>query len=246
MARVLIGLIGKKGSGKTTALRVIEKELEPIQEIQLAKRLKDVCSKVFKIDREYMDDPVLKEIDLDRPVSITFWSIVKICFMFMVFPRIRTFKHIGKTLTTARQLLQYVGTDILRDIDRKIHLKRALSGLPKNGIFVASDVRFKDEMEHLHKWAYPYGWFFYIDRNLKTVDFHASEANIGKLKKVSTRIINNNGNMENLENEIKASLVWAANELPYIGYGPYKRQLERVKNQKWKSLQPSLLKRLFR
>ena len=235
MARVLIGLIGKKGSGKTTCYNIIKEELKPVQEIQLAKKLKDVCSKVFKIDRDYMDDPVLKEMDLDVPVKLTLLNLLKICFYFMVLPRPRTFKHLGKELTTARKILQYVGTDVLRDIDKQIHLKRALWGLPKHGVFVASDVRFRDEMEYLHAWAYPYGWFFYVDRNIREIDFHASEAEVRKLKNISTRVINNNGNMEHLTNEIKAALVWTANELPYIGYGPYKRQLERVKNQKWKS-----------
>lgn len=235
MARVLIGLIGKKGSGKTTCYNIIKDELAPVQEVQLAKKLKDVCSKVFNINRTSMDDPIEKEMDLHSPVKLTLFALLKICFYFLVFPKIRTFKHIGQEFNTPRRVLQYIGTDVLRDIDPQIHLKRALWNLPKHGVFVASDVRFKDEMEYLHAWAYPYGWFFYVDRNVQEIDFHASEAEVRKLKKLSTRVINNKGSIKQLLGEIQAALVWVANELPYIGYGPYKRQLERVKNQKWKS-----------
>lgn len=246
MARVLIGLVGKKGSGKTTSANIIKKELDPVYEIQLAKKLKDVCSRVFKVNRDFMDDPVLKEVELDKTITITFWNIIKVCFYFLVFPKIKTFKHIGTRLTTARRLLQFVGTDILRQIDTEIHLKKAVSGLPKNGVFIVSDIRFKDEMEYLHKWAYPYGWFFYVERGIENKDFHASEIELDNLKKLSTRVINNVSNINNLENEIKASLTWVTNELPYIGYGPYKRQLERVKNQKWKSSQHYLLRKFYK
>lgn len=69
---MIIGLVGLKQSGKSTALEVIQ-SLGNVQELQLAKHLKDVCSRVFNIYRPDLDDQRYKELEFGtQPAPLTF------------------------------------------------------------------------------------------------------------------------------------------------------------------------------
>lgn len=230
MARVVIGLVGKKQSGKTTSYNYLKEVLDPAIEIQLAKKLKDVCSVVFKVKRENFDRQGVKESKLTTPRYLTFWNIIWICFKFMVFPKLKTFKHIGIKLDTPRKILQYVGTEVLREIDNKIHLKRATARLPKSGVFIVSDVRFEDELKYLFDWSKPYGYFIYLDKNNNVLDMHKSEK-VEDLAKYCY-VLSNNGNIKDLHDKLYNFLIGVVNaEIPYIGLQGIKRQLEKVSNQ---------------
>lgn len=146
---MIIGLVGLKQSGKSTALEVIQ-SLCDAQEIQLAKHLKDVCAEAFSINRLHLDDQRYKEKPLSSPVVIKLKHLVKILDRFDLLTEDnlnKAKKHIGITIPTPRYAAQYVGTNILRDFDPDIHIKMAVKNMDKTKVGVVSDIRFHNEFE---------------------------------------------------------------------------------------------------
>jgi len=193
--KIIIGLIGAKKAGKTTALEFIaEKYGDKVTEITLASKLKDVCASVFRVEREWFDSHKHKEKDLASPAYFA-EETVRSLFQGYDINELDYDKfirpHIGKILYTPRQIAQYVGTEVLRNYEDGIHCKAAVLG--KTGeIGVVTDIRFPNEMEFF-KENYPNFYPLYIKNTGAEVeaskDTHVSEAHLktlaAKLVKVS-------------------------------------------------------------
>lgn len=64
-----IGLTGVKTSGKTTVFEILQELYPEVQEVTLAKRLKEACIDVLGAPRANLYDPELKEKDFDNYIS---------------------------------------------------------------------------------------------------------------------------------------------------------------------------------
>jgi energy-coupling factor transporter ATP-binding protein EcfA2 len=197
----IIGLIGPKRSGKSTVFNIL-KSIEPkIVEVQLAKKLKDVCSSVFNIERTHFDDQNFKEVEFTKPIIVSEENIFKINEAFNIQTNSLTDFNTITVVKTPRQLLQHVGTDILRGYDPLIHC-RSLEMSDQDAIYVVTDIRFLNEHGFFMNKQNFYPVYVQRDEAETLLDSHASEQEAQFLKEYSY-ILENNDTIENLEEKIK-------------------------------------------
>ena len=170
---LIIGIIGEKGSGKDTVADYIVEKYQFIKD-SFAANLKASVKEMFNLSDEQLNDPSLKEVPDPR------WNNC-----------------------TPRQLLQFVGTELLRNqigqimpnIASNIHvhaLEMRLSGKK----IVLSDVRFLNEAEMISRNG---GILVKIVRKssvYSTNDAHASEVEQRQIK--YDYLIENNGSLGEL------------------------------------------------
>lgn len=120
--RIVIGMIGKAGSGKDTVGDYL-KERHGFTSLALADTLKRGVQEMFVIPDEIMYDRVKREEPLaDMPD----WTV--------------------------RKLLQFVGTELVRNhIDDHAWTKSLIKRYPKTGNIVVTDVRFPNEVEGIQE-----------------------------------------------------------------------------------------------
>lgn len=203
MSKIIIGLTGVKTSGKTTSFSIL-KELNPeIQEITLAKNLKDASAVALGVDRSLFDDPKTKEVDLEMPVNLDSKNVNAI-FKYLKLENVDFDKHvrphIGKILHTPRQIAQYVGTEVLRNYDEDIHCNLATRDLPDNGVFVVTDMRFQGEFNYFNE-RFPTTFYpVYVSNRVAElkIDDHPSEKQVLEVAKRCERV-DNNGSLQDLK-----------------------------------------------
>lgn len=127
----LIGLVGKKQSGKSTSAEYLRRQ-HGFHELSFAKNLKAGAKAMFGLSEEQVNGP--NEI---REATIDEYGM------------------------SAREILQWLGTDVLRKrwpdfhvwgLDREIKSASfgdSLGGKPNK--WVISDVRFENELTYIHK-----------------------------------------------------------------------------------------------
>lgn len=172
----IIGFAGRKRCGKTTLANFIKDE-ESAVVITIANYLKRLCAELMKITRKelmekkdngYVCDIVPDErwfriIDKETGIGID---------------NIRNeLKDIH--ITSIRQLLQVIGTDIIRKYNENWHVNKMLeeiNGYPWTRKIVIDDVRFPNEKEAIEKLS---GVVFFIARpNCLSVSNHISETSL--------------------------------------------------------------------
>lgn len=203
----IITLSGSKGSGKTTALNTIQGEYVEAFEVMLAAKIKQTCADLLGLPTMMFENQQFKNRDLAIPVCIVPTLLANIFDAYgysrdlVIDPLHR--RHVGKMLYTPREVMQYVGTEILRGLDPDIHLKTAWEKAPKKGIMVVTDVRFPNELQFF-KDKPEESLHLYIS-NLRAEsqnqDTHASENHLKTLKK-QCKIVYNDSTLEFFEREL--------------------------------------------
>lgn len=214
--KMVIGLAGVKTSGKSTVANIIKNILkhEQVTETALADKLKNVCSAVFNIPRNYFDDQKLKEVRLEKPILLTVSDINKVMELYNIFDNTtpENIKKIqgnaGFLLETPRQIAQIVGTEILRGVgDEDIHCKNVKLS---EKITIISDIRFPNEFDYFNRLDNIFFLPLYIQRDEAekhvTDKSHSSETSVFKFSHKCIKI-NNNKDLQNLENQIRTNLL---------------------------------------
>lgn len=148
--KLIIGFTGVKESGKTTAYEAIKNVYPKIQEVMLAKKLKDACSEVLGIPRNYFDDQAFKEKFLEDPIYLSqelVENLYKSYDLGSINYESHVRPHIGKLIYTPREAAQYVGTEVLRAVDPDIHCNSAMKFVPDAPIYIVTDMRFWNEFD---------------------------------------------------------------------------------------------------
>ncbi len=209
--KLIIGLTGNKGSGKSTTFGLIQELVSEAKEITLADRLKQASAKAFNIPRAAFDDPKVKEKDLESPVCFNEENTKIIIEYFKVpydFEK-HVKPHIGKILRTPRQIAQYVGTEVLRNIDTEIHCKGSVLDLPEKGLFTVTDIRFPNEFDFFKSLPETKFYPCYVsNRTAEAIagnDPHISEKYIPELARKS-RVLDNNGSFSDLKRQLVVEL----------------------------------------
>ena len=137
---MIIGISGKKFSGKDTTANIIKKEKPFFEITHFADPIKKCLSDVFDIDILYFNEPSLKEIALDYPIDIdTYLSKLS---SYLSIP----LNNHSKIAYTPRQLMQYVGTEYVREVNDLYWINKTISDNKHNEDLIISDVRFNPEV----------------------------------------------------------------------------------------------------
>lgn len=181
---MLIGIIGKKGSGKDTTADYLISKYNFIKK-SFADPLKKACKELFLLSDEQLYGKE-KEIPDNRWYNCT--------------PRI---------------MLQYVGTDLLRDqlniimpeLNKNIFINHFKLWYNKekdfNKYIVIPDVRFINEMETIRELN---GIIIKIERNNNNDDMHISEKEMEQIT-LFDYIIDNNGTKNDLYKKIDSLIM---------------------------------------
>ena len=177
---MLFGILGRKGAGKDTVADYMIQKYN-FQKTAFAQPLKDACRVLFNFNEEQLFGNLKETIDPN-------WG------------------------TSPRTVLQWLGTDVIRNNVREIipeigdnfwvnlmsiKYKQMVSCNDCCNV-VVSDVRFKNEVEEIHKLG---GMVIKIIRpTINNIDMHESEKNIDIL--CGDYEIINDGTLEELYNKI--------------------------------------------
>jgi hypothetical protein len=189
-----------KKSGKDLSAQFINSIGYRYRRIGLADKLKDVCSAVFSIERWRLDSQACKETLLETPRILTREQIQTIMSAYGVGALPVNQAHVGKVLRSIREILQYVGTDVLRSLEESIHFDNIQMDEDKD--YIITDVRFADELYWVHRLG---GIVFFVHRPEAelTVDSHPSEKQVLKLRDRCDLVIHNTGSREDLLREVQ-------------------------------------------
>lgn len=183
-AMVLVGFMGTKGSGKSAASSYLVNKYNYVEK-SFAEPLKKACQELFLLN----DDQVFGT-QLQKETPDPRWDNC-----------------------TPRQILQYVGTDLLRDqlnklvpsLDKNIFIYRfklwydAEIQANKNLCVVISDVRFQNEIEIIRSMG---GIVIKLDRpGAQPEDTHQSEIEMASITNYNY-LIRNTGTIQDLHHEI--------------------------------------------
>lgn len=140
---MIVALAGRKQSGKSTLANELTGRGFIL--VAFAGYLKGLVRRLYGLTIEDVNDPVLKEKLLDVPLQFNEEHIKFIEKENNII--IKNRKH--QLFHTPRNALQYIGSDVLRDIDEDFHVKKLESTLDPKRNYVICDCRFDSELKLL-------------------------------------------------------------------------------------------------
>lgn len=158
MRQKIIGLTGKARSGKDTSGKILA-ELAQGATLAFADRIKELCRELFSLSTEQLYGDK-KEEPTDLPclicpkcasVSIVLKDDLGFCDICNVIGSAAVFNKYW----TPRMILQYVGTETMRKVDKGVWVKRALTTAhhllaskdQEVKLVIVTDVRYRNECE---------------------------------------------------------------------------------------------------
>jgi hypothetical protein len=227
----VLGFVGPKGAGKDEAYKILHESGKVKRKMSFAAPLKEICKKVFELSDYQVDDPAGKEREFATPIVLTIKHLRAInkeltAWVDAVDPvtgiirynvnRISVSGLEGVVFKTPRYLLQFIGTDYIRDrVWKDWHVTAALSDkalatLPDpNAIYAVTDVRFENELNALKERFGAAFACFYIERpeaeeRLKMAT-HPSELVSIKLREAlgPDAVLKNDGDVEDFKKVLK-------------------------------------------
>jgi hypothetical protein len=231
----LLVFIGPRGAGKDTAYEILKEKNLAAAKLSFAEPLKLMCESVFGVSATLLNDPAHKDKPFKEPITINikhlrairemmsdFVSPYEVYYNLNRIPQ----SHIGVRLSSPRDMLQYIGTNLIRnDIFQDWHCEAAFSKknltrskyakASKSKAICVTDCRFPNELDRILK-TNPNAKLFFIEReeaedNLAEAT-HASELEINKLRKFVVDkygegvILKNNGSLKDFEKVISKAV----------------------------------------
>lgn len=220
----IVSFTGPKGSGKDTSADILKEEKIASGSISFAGPLKKICCEVFKMHHNLVNDPILKEKELDEPITLKAAHFRKINLLmtdhldqneFFYNPHKASISGLeGVVLKTPREILQFIGTEYIRNrIHADWHLQAAfskttLSKLDQDGLYCVTDARFPNEYQFLaDKFGEDFQGF-YVERpeaeDRLSKSTHASELQVLEVKKMipDSHILKNDKSLEELKKQL--------------------------------------------
>ncbi len=206
---MIVSFSGVKFSGKDTAAEGLIRS-HKFKRIGLADKLKDICSMVFNIYRPDMDNPSVKETPFDKPLFIRVEHIDELLrtiqrdgydFEFDITFELLCKNFMGKKLTSIREVLQVVGTDICRNyIKDDIWLQYVKNKiLTHDGDLVITDARFQNERDFLAQLGAV--MILVVRPGFENKSTHISENQLGATEDYDV-VVTNEGTITALQSDI--------------------------------------------
>ncbi len=208
---MIIGIGGAARSGKGAIASVFIKQCG-FKEINFADALKECCSKAFNLPLETFYKDELKDMSFSVELTTEAFN----AFIEQLQAYASPIKEIGVSsgtiLTSPRHMLQYMGTEIARDLfgnDIWIRIFRSRV-LESNCHVVCSDVRFMNELELIKELE---GTTILVKRpSIETVKSHVSET-LAKHDNLFDVIVNNNGHLTTVQSDVR---MWITLRFPGV------------------------------
>jgi|LakMenE18May11ns_1017448.scaffolds.fasta_scaffold9918494_3 hypothetical protein len=141
---MIISISGRKSSGKTILANEVVKR--GFKKISFADKLKKVTAELVGCCIEDLCDPQLKEEKFDKPI---FWLDIQSKLESILGKKIN--KEIeNKLLYNRRDALQFLGTEVLREVDPEFHINSLKEQIEPNKDYVLDDTRFLNELDILN------------------------------------------------------------------------------------------------
>lgn len=174
---VIIGFAGRKRSGKSTLAKSIDKTIENSYIISIADNLKFLCADLLCIGIDELNRMKDDGTRFEEKVDAGWISIINRATKIS---KNDIFKEIGnKTFTNVREMLQVIGTDVIRKYNSEWHIDKTIEHIKElnetcEGItIIVDDVRFPNEKCKLEEIGCDV--FFVMRPNFFNVSNHASE-----------------------------------------------------------------------
>lgn len=203
---MLISFSGEKFAGKDSAAEALISR-HGFKRIGLADKLKEIMSRVTGIPLEDMHNPEKKEVLFDQPLKVTKGQIgVLIAILsddgFNITKDIsaRLYGFVGTPMVSIRNLLQFFGTDVMRNnVADDIWLNYASKFISGSGNYVITDSRFANERKYLKEKG---ATLILVKRKgLAGGDGHISENQLGTDEDYDV-VVNNNSTKTALQSDI--------------------------------------------
>lgn len=192
MNRRIIGLGGRCRSGKGSLADICEKH--GYKRLYFAMPLKNMCADFLNVSLEELDrlknENVGLEINFDESTIDFFSKETEI-------PKETVYKVMnGKLVHNIRELLQFVGTDLIRAYNMNWHVNKIRAMIEDNEKYVIEDVRFPNEKEMIEDIGGD-NWFV-VRPKIDNISHHISEESL-RWQDFGDKVIINNNSIEYLE-----------------------------------------------
>lgn len=167
---MIIGLCGRMRAGKSTLAEVCEEH--GFKRLAFADHLKGLCADLLDIGLEELNkiknDGTKIYFDLGQNDAIDILSVE----LDIPIKEVRLVCS-GRVMDDARQMLQFVGTELIRKYNPCWHIERTRSMIVKGVDYVIDDVRFPNEKEMIESLGGD--CWFVVRPSLSNISRHASE-----------------------------------------------------------------------
>ena len=189
----IIGFSGRMGSGKGVLASVCEKH--GYKRLSFATPLKKLCAKILSITL----DELIKFKNNGQPINLMIDD--NICKLIadetgLSFDKIKIACGDKKIIATVREMLQFIGTDVIRQIDENWHVRAITEMINHNEKYVIDDIRFPNELAALNHMN---ATCWYVVRpTIIRLTHHPAEESL-KWHMFGNKVIVNDSSLENLE-----------------------------------------------
>ena len=201
----IIGIAGRMNSGKGALANWLNKEYGYVI-LESAGKMKETCVDVLGLE----DIKQLNELKKsNKPIGMYFND--EVCERFANAFNIEDIhfknKMLNQDILTMRELLQKIGTDVLRSYNPDWHINQLCLNIIENvrngNSVVIGDVRFPNEKARIEGLG---GIVYYIERDLE-INEHSSENSLTKDDFNEDQIIYNNDTVESLIEKFKVKML---------------------------------------
>lgn len=196
---MIIGLCGRIGSGKTMLGQICEEN--GYKRLYFALPLKQLCAEMLNVSIDKLN--IMK----NNNEHIDFYFTESIC-SFIAERTNLSYKRIAqialnKHVYNVRDLLQYLGTEIIRRLDNDWHVNMIEAMIKPNENYVIDDVRYPNEKKMIDRLG---GHCWYIIRlKIDNISNHSSETSL-TFHHCWDKIIFNLSDAETLKNQWRTFL----------------------------------------
>lgn len=152
---LVIAFCGSEGAGKDTTADLFQSLLleYDTENRTFAFFIKQACADLWNLDPKVLwGANEEKQKPLETPILLTrlmMEDLFDYCGIDRAEHHHKIRKHLGKDLYTVRDSMNYLGTEILRDIDLNFHNHKLRDSINPNVISLVRDLRFPNEFDFL-------------------------------------------------------------------------------------------------
>ena len=192
MTKNIIGFSGRMRSGKSTLADICEKQ--GYKKLYFALPLKEMCAKFLNVTIDELNR--LKNEKIPINISLDDKSVDFFSNETDIPKEIVTKIFNQKTIHDVRELIQFIGTDLIRSFNMNWHVNKIRQMIKPNEKYVIEDVRFPNEKQMIEDIGGD-TWFV-IRPKLDNISHHISEESL-KWQDFGDKVIINNKSLDYLE-----------------------------------------------